>query len=157
MGKDLSDTAPELTVKQQEFLDAYLDPESETFGNGVRSALRTYDTTDYSAAGVIAHENIKKLKITTKHLMDAKGIGYEKLLAKLKEGLDANRTISVFTGKDAKGTDMDFIDVPDHSTRHKYLKTAGDWYGLGDRLKAGVEVDDGKTVTRLILDLPNGT
>jgi len=48
----------ELTKKQAGFVADYLDT-----GNGVQSALKNYDTTDYSTAGVIAFENLKKPKI----------------------------------------------------------------------------------------------
>lgn len=47
-----------LTQKQNKFADRYIET-----GNGVQSALEVYDTEDYSTAGVIAHENLKKPKI----------------------------------------------------------------------------------------------
>ena len=47
-----------LTKKQRGFVKDYLDT-----GNGVQSALKNYDTKDYSTAGVIAAENINKPKI----------------------------------------------------------------------------------------------
>lgn len=47
-----------LSKKEKGFADDYLET-----GNGVESALKNYDTEDYSSAGVIAHENLKKLKI----------------------------------------------------------------------------------------------
>ena len=48
----------DLTKKQAEFVKEYLDT-----GNGVQSALKAYDTEDYSTAGNIASENLKKPKI----------------------------------------------------------------------------------------------
>lgn len=48
----------DLTKKQAEFVKEYLDT-----GNGVQSALKVYDTDDYSTAGNIASENLKKPKI----------------------------------------------------------------------------------------------
>lgn len=48
----------DLTRKQEGFVNDYLDGDS-----GVQAALKNYDTTDYSTAGVIAHENLKKPKI----------------------------------------------------------------------------------------------
>lgn len=47
-----------LTKKQRGFVNDY----AET-GNGVQSALKNYDTEDYSTAGVIAVENLEKPKI----------------------------------------------------------------------------------------------
>jgi phage terminase small subunit len=49
---------PDLTPKQKEFADEYLET-----GNGVQSALSVYDTEDYSTAGNIASENLKKPKV----------------------------------------------------------------------------------------------
>lgn len=47
-----------LTKKQRGFVEDYLET-----GNGVESALKNYDTDDYSTAGAIASENLKKPKI----------------------------------------------------------------------------------------------
>lgn len=47
-----------LTKKEKGFVKDYAKT-----GNGVESALANYDTKDYSTAGVIAHENLKKPKI----------------------------------------------------------------------------------------------
>lgn len=44
-----------LTKKQKGFVKDYLET-----GNGVQSALKNYDTTDYATAGVIAVENLEK-------------------------------------------------------------------------------------------------
>ena len=49
----------------------------------------------------------------------------EDLLRVNKEGLEATRVISaIANGKQASGATTDFIEVPDHATRHKYLETA---------------------------------
>jgi len=55
-----------------------------------------------------------------------------------KEGLEANKTISAVVGTDATGKTMDFIDVPDHPTRHKFLETA---YKLRKRLSPEFPLD----------------
>jgi phage terminase small subunit len=47
--------ATKLTKKQKGFVKDYLET-----GNGVESALRNYDTTDYNTANVIAVENLQK-------------------------------------------------------------------------------------------------
>jgi len=47
-----------LSKKEKGFADDYLET-----GNGVQSALDNYDTEDYSSAGAIASQNLKKLKI----------------------------------------------------------------------------------------------
>lgn len=50
--------ARKLTKKQKAFADEVIET-----GNGTQSALKTYDTEDYSTAGMIASENLKKPKI----------------------------------------------------------------------------------------------
>lgn len=56
--------------------------------------------------------------------MDKAGITNEALMAVLGEGLLAKKQISAVVGKDADGATVDFVDVEDHPTRHKYLDTA---------------------------------
>lgn len=139
----------ELTHKQIAFFKAYYDPKSDTFGNGVRSALKTYNTTDYKTASNISSENLAKPRI--KQLMEAKGIGSNELLKVLEEGLTATRTISAVGGKkgnkEADGTTMDFIEVPDHATRHKFLETAGRWAKLNPDKEVEVQGEGNITVT----------
>ncbi len=47
-----------LTKKEKGFVKDYIET-----GNGTQSALKHYDTEDYSTAGAIASENLKKPKI----------------------------------------------------------------------------------------------
>jgi len=66
-------------------------------------------------------------------LMDKKGLTDSKLLTTLKDGLEANKVISAtvilkpgdptVTERTADAKSVDFIDVPDHPTRHKFLET----------------------------------
>ena len=66
-------------------------------------------------------------------LMDKKGLTDTHLLDTLKDGLEANKVISVtvilkagdptVTERTADAKSVDFIDVPDHPTRHKFLET----------------------------------
>lgn len=51
---------PKLTPKQKIFVEEYAKTK-----NGVKSALKAYDTTDYSTAGSIAVENLQKPAIRT--------------------------------------------------------------------------------------------
>jgi len=139
-----------LTPKQLAFFKAYFDPDSETFGNGVRSALEVYDTDSYETAGNIASENLKKPKIN--ELMEAKGIGVGRLLKILDEGLESTKVVSaVIVGADANDKTDDFIEVPDYSTRHRYLKTAGEWANL---TKDKIEMEHKIEATVLAGELP---
>lgn len=60
----------------------------------------------------------------------------ELLNRKLQEGLDSNRTISAIG--QANGKSVEFVDVPDMATRHKYLETA---YKLKGRLKEQAQLE----------------
>ncbi len=48
----------------------------------------------------------------------------KKLVKVIDDGLGANRVISTVTGKLATGGTTDFIEVPDHAVRHKFVETA---------------------------------
>lgn len=62
----------------------------ETYGNATRCALEAYGIKEYSSAGVIGHENLKKLKNIGATVADAEGYGYADLikigLKKMMEG-----------------------------------------------------------------------
>lgn len=121
-----SKSEKKLTMKQRKFLKRYFET-----GNGTQSAMEVYDTEDYDTASAIASQNLRKLKNPVKVLMEQRGIGLGKLIDVLGDGLEANRVISaVNTGKQASGATADFIEVPDHAVRHKYLETAGKWLDL---------------------------
>lgn len=150
----------ELTPKESLLLRYYLDPESETFGNKTKSAIRAYkldEATQYQSAGVIGHEVLKKLKNEVTIAMEQRNISLGSLLDTLEDGLNATKVISAInTNKNAGESDMDFIDVPDHAIRHKYMESAAEWLGIKDnKIKAGVSVEDeeGKVI-KLVLDIP---
>ena len=110
-----------LTIKQRKFLLEYFKT-----GNGTKSAMKVYDTDDPNTAGVIASENLRKLKIENKTLMETRGLSVGKLIGVLLEGLETKvikRTVK-------KGGTVVYRSMPDHSTRHRYLITAGKWLGL---------------------------
>lgn len=107
-----------LTNKQRDWLKIYLEN-----GNATKAAREVYDCKDDHSAAQIGYENLKKLDISS--ALEEAGITDQKLLKKLDEGLEAQRIISaVNTHKQATGITTDFIEVPDHAVRHKYLETA---------------------------------
>ena len=115
-----------LTFKQKQFLLKYFE-----YGNGTKAALEVYDTNDPGAASVIASENLAKLKNPIRIMMEKRGLDMNRLLDVLDEGLSANRVVSaVIVGKEANEKTNDFIEVPDHAVRHKYLETAGKWLDI---------------------------
>jgi len=105
---------PKLTKKERAFLKLYFET-----GNGVQSAMKVYDTTDYSTAGAIASQNLKRLKNPIKLFMEANGFSLKVLLSVLADGLQAKKL-----------EDLSGEKVPDHAIRHKYLETASKWLGV---------------------------
>jgi len=122
----------DLTIKQRRWVKFYLKT-----GNGTEAALKAYDTTDRVTAAAIGSENLRKLKDPVRNLMEAQGLSLGRLLEVLDDGLKADRVISAVKGGEATGATNDFIEVPDHKTRHAYLQTAGKWLGVD---KKGPEV-----------------
>lgn len=113
---------PKLTWKQKKFLKLYFET-----GNGVKSAMKTYDCKDYSTAGAIASENLKKLKNPIKTWMEANGFSLKVLMGVLAQGLQATKIKTSMTEPDK--------EVPDYPARHKYLETAARWLEIEDKDK----------------------
>ena len=107
---------PPKTIKEKKFVKEYL-----ATGNATEAAARVYDVNSRDTARNIGTQNVAKLSFP--ELMDEMGITDEKLNEVLIEGLEANRTISAIAGHEANGGTVDFVDVPDFQTRHRYLET----------------------------------
>lgn len=86
-----------------------------------------------------------------------------KLVDKINEGLEATRTISAnvivkstdpaVKNEKANGRSVDFIDVPDYATQHKFLETALKIKGKMANKETGLQLDDGeKKITVIIRD-----
>lgn len=101
--------ARKLTHKEKGFVQDIVKGET-----GVQAALNNYNTKDYSTAGAIASENLKKPKIV-QALQEA--LPDEMLIEVHREGLYATKPIYSKEGQ-LVGEDADF------SVRHKYLDSA---------------------------------
>lgn len=110
------DKRPPKTIKEKKFVKAYLKS-----GNGTQAALEAYDTTSPKIAGVIASQNLSRLSISD--IMERMGITDDRLMQVLDEGLEATRSVSPTTGKPSDEQSVEFVDIPDYQTRHKYLET----------------------------------
>ncbi len=91
----------------------------ENHGNVSKSMLEA----GYSPASAKNPKNLTNSKgwqqLMEKYLPDAT------LLQVHREGLQANKVVSArITGADANEATDDFIEIPDHPTRHKFLETA---------------------------------
>lgn len=106
---------PKLRKKARGFVKDYVLTE-----NGTQAALKNYDTNDPHVAAVIASENLTKPEIQDAIVEEKKRFADrfsdDLIETKIKEGLDA--TAVRFTPEGER------IDVPDYSTRHKFVNTA---------------------------------
>lgn len=81
-----------LTKKQKEFADEYLET-----GNGTKAALKAYNTEDYSTAGAISSQNLKKLKV--REYLEEKSERAAEVIFELLENAQ-NETVKLNAGKD---------------------------------------------------------
>lgn len=112
----------ELTLKQRKWLDLYLK-----LGNATEAAMQSYDCKDRESAAQIGHENLRKLDYES--FLEEAGITDNLLQQKIIEGLNSTKPIGAQILINADGTLLNkeiegMIEVPDNSTRHKYLETA---------------------------------
>lgn len=100
-----------LSKKEKGFVKDYVKT-----GHGTQSALNNYDTDDEKVAGVIASQNLAKLKIQEAIKSIAERIPDELLERVHLEGLQAS---------DKHIVDGEVIaEKPDYAVRHKYLDSA---------------------------------
>jgi len=80
----------------------------------------------------VSRRNIIALKNPEiKELLNKHELSEEVLLIKLKEGLNATRVVGYLNNKveGVQKVSDEFVEVPDYSTRHKYLVTALELHG----------------------------
>lgn len=141
--KEINNLDKDLTFKQKAWLKYYFES-----GNATQAALKAYETDDPGSASVIGTENLAKLRNPIKAYMENKGLSLGRLVEVLDDGLKANRVISaVNTDKQASGASSDFIEVPDHQTRHKYLETASKWLGVVEEKQDVVAIQNNITLS----------
>ena len=133
--------ATRLTRKEKLFVKEIIKGD-----NGTQAVLKSYDTTNPNSAGVIAHRELRKVKIQK---AIAERLPNDLLEETHLNGLKANKVISanIIYGEANEKTN-DFIEVPDHSTRHKFLDTAY-------KLKNLYPTEDGVSVNTVIINFDN--
>ena len=124
----------ELTLKQRKFIRYYIES-----GNATQSALQAYRCKDEVTAASIGYENLRKLQILRpiRILMDKAGLCEGKLVKVLAEGLEATRILSY----------LNKVEVPDHSTRHRFLLTALELLGYIKNKEVIPNIDQSKHLT----------
>jgi len=121
------------TPKEAKFIEAKLRGKSNT-------EAAKYAGYSQRSAHITGSQLAKKPHIRNAILVTAEdlGITFEKAVKPIIEALEANKVISAVSAGDANGSTMDFVDVPDHSTRLKAASMALDLLGM----KHGRKPDD---------------
>jgi len=120
------------TLRERKFIKAYI----ENSGNATEAFLVLSPNAKRETAGELGYRMLKKVDISVSELMEMMGTTDAYLNQKLNEGLEATKTISVIPIKqkeaqenstdlpNANSKNIEFVDVEDYPTRHKYLDTA---------------------------------
>ena len=139
-----------LTLKQKAFCKALVDPDAETYSNATKSALKTYNTTDYMTAATIGHDNLNnpKLQNYIERLLDDHRAGSKVRATKLGDILHSDTIGTIQTVRSSDGTQTTKRG-PSYSEVIKAVDIANKMSGLYDRQR--VEADtQGKVLNDLI-------
>lgn len=101
--------------------------------NATQAYLELHPNVDPASARVLGSRVLARVNIGT--VLETYGLGLEKYLKQLQEGIEANRVISAVPdvngeAKDATGKSYSFIEVPDHRTREVYHSKLGKLLGV---------------------------
>jgi hypothetical protein len=117
------------TIKEKKFIKAYI----ENGGNITKSYLSVNPSYKGNAACELGRQLLKKLELTDDEIMEELGMDDRYIMQKIKEGIEATKVVSVIPIKpkeaqennpelpDANSKNVEFIDVEDYPTRHKYI------------------------------------
>ena len=105
------------TLRERKFIDAYI----ENDGNAAQAYRATHPKYKGENAKVLGCRMLTKINLDTIELLDEMEMTDQQLHQKLKEGLDAKKSMSVMN---------QLVEVDDFLTRQKYLDMA---YKLKDK------------------------
>lgn len=108
-------TTPKLTGRQRKLIKGLVD------GKPQKVAAKEAGLNESYASQILKEP---KVRDAFNALLDKMGLSDEMLIGKHKQLLDAQKTISVVSGKDAGANSMDFVDVPDSQVQVKALELA---------------------------------
>ncbi|MCK4329284.1 terminase small subunit [candidate division WOR-3 bacterium] len=120
------------TLRERKFIKAYI----ENSGNATEAYLAINPNCDRKNAREYGYRMLQKVDISVSELMEMMGTTDAYLNQKLNEGLEAKKVVSVIPIKpkeaqpnspdlpEANSKNIEFVDVEDYPTRHKYLDTA---------------------------------
>jgi hypothetical protein len=107
--------ATKLTGKQRKLVQGIAQGKSQ------RQAAKAAGMDSTYASKVLKKPQVSA---TLQELMEKSGLGNSVLLSKHRELLNASRTVSAISGKDANAGTVDFIEVPDSPVQVKALDLA---------------------------------
>ena len=117
------------TIREKKFIKAYI----QSGGNATQAYLAVNPDYKGNSAGELGHRLLKKVNLTDTEIMEELGINDAYIYEKIKEGIEATKVVSVIPIKpkeaqennpglpDADSKSVEFIDVEDYATRHKYI------------------------------------
>jgi hypothetical protein len=120
------------TLRERKFIENYI----ENGGNATKAYLAINPEYEGKSARVLGHNYLTKLNISQIELLNEMGMTDEYLNRKLNEGLDAKKVVSIIpiipkkdqsndpSLSEATSKSLEFVDVDDYPTRHKYLDMA---------------------------------
>lgn len=120
------------TLRERKFIKAYI----ENGGNATKAYIVLNPEYKGENARILACQLLTKLNISVTELLELMGTTDAYLNQKLNEGLEATKVVSVIPIKpkeaqpnspdlpDANSRNVEFVDVEDYPTRHKYLDMA---------------------------------
>ena len=106
---------PKQTPKQRKLINGIVA------GKKQKEAAKAAGVTETYASQVL---NKPQFQETIQQLMSKHGLDDVSLLKKHAELLDATKTVSAVSGRDAGADSVDFVDVPDWQARAKGLEMA---------------------------------
>ena len=117
------------TIRQRRFIKAYI----ENNGNASKAYLAINPKYSGGNERILGHKWLTKINISDEEILEELGINDAYLMRKIKEGIEATKVVSVIPIKpkeaqennpdlpDADSKSVEFIDVEDYATRHKYI------------------------------------
>ena len=120
------------TLRERKFIKAYI----ENSGNAIQAYIAVNPNVKKESARELGYRMLTKVDISMNEIMELMGTTDAYLNEILNEGLKATKVVSVIPIKpkeaqenspelpDATSKNVEFVDVEDYPTRHKYLDTA---------------------------------
>lgn len=119
------------TLTQRKFIDGFIKHN----GNSTQAYLELHPNCTYESAKELGHRMLTKVDLSVSEILEKIGLTNLIIGEKLKEGLNAQKVISVIPIKlkknqenspdlpDANSKNIEFIEVDDWNIQHKFVET----------------------------------